>query len=259
VLKGYIPCNFKRDGGKETYELLRDADGELMRREPILGDDLWARLQEALKRPGRPNGKRPDASPLLHIAVCGNCGAWLHYNAFTRTYKGKQQHYRYYNCSAQCGEKGIDATELEQFVDKFFTIGASEGGTFGDLEIIEHVTIPGHDYADELADVEYRISSLDQDAADYDERHATLRAERKAIKARPTEPTVTRDEPTGILLKQYWPTLSVSEKRAYLLRCVDFRIHARRNSDMGDPLDLSPTGDPRKVIGALRRKQAAQP
>jgi DNA invertase Pin-like site-specific DNA recombinase len=257
-LKGYVPYNHRRvkENGKlvERYELLRDANGEYMKRHAILNNETWQDLQNALQRPGRPAGKRPDASLLLHKAVCGTCGAWLHYSGFTRTYNGKVQNYRYYHCSAGCGEKGVDANELENWLDLWFTMGASEGGAFGDVEIIEHKIIPGYDYREELLDVDYRMSLLDQDAEDYDDQHARLRAERKEIKSRPTIPTEEKDIPTGIILKNYWPALSKAEKRSYLLRCEDLRIHARRNPDAGGPYDFWLTGNPAKVIGALSRK-----
>ena len=55
-----------------------------------------------------------------------------------------------------------------------------------------------------------------------------------------------------ILLRDYRPTLSVEEKRAHSLRAA-VTVHARRNPDMGDPLDAWVNGDPTRVLGALTR------
>jgi len=249
VLKGYVPYNFRKDG---SYDLLRDRDGMIVRREAILDDETWTRLQEALARPAqRGRGRRPDASLLLHVAKCAKCGAWLYYNAFT----ARGTTYRYYVCSGECGERSIPAEELETWLDAWFTIGASEGGAFGDTEIWEKIFIPGHDHRDEMAALAASVRELDLDDPEYDAKLARFREARENLKVLPSESARVDERPTGLVLKDYWPTLDAAGKRSYLLNS-GVVIHARREED--GRLDVWMTGNPAKVVGTLRYTRKAE-
>jgi site-specific DNA recombinase len=260
TLKGYMTWNHKlanRNGKRVvTYDFVRNPDGTPIRREPILRDVKWAELQEALRQPPKAaRGKRRDASMLLHVAKCASCEAWMHYHGFTSTKRSKVYRYSYYFCYNQgngCKEGSVKADKLEEYVDSWFT----GNGHFAGEEIIEHRVIPGTDHKEELAEIDFRITNLDQDAPDYDERHARLRGERKRILALPVTPAIAQDVATGILLRDYWPTLDNAEKRAYLVR-AGITVPVRVNPDAGDYLDCWMEGEhPERVRGILARRAA---
>jgi len=255
TLKGYVPYNHRlieRDGKKRTvYEFVRNPDGSLMRRDPILADDKWAELQEALKRPVQAaRGKRRDASPLLHIIKCATCKAPLHHNAFT----SRGTRYRYYTCNHQgtvnCAERSIPADAVERWLEEWIA-----KGDWAYRKMIEHRIKPGIDHKEEIEKIQLQIATLDQLAADYDAQHAKWRAELKRVLELPVKPPEARDIELDLLLKDYWPTLTPEQKRAHLLR-AGVTIYARRNPDAGSPLDIWPEGDPTRVVGALTRKAA---
>jgi Recombinase zinc beta ribbon domain len=65
-------------------------------REPLIDDDLWFRVQDALAGNARPkSGIRSGASLLLQVGFCGYCGGALH-KFGNRFPDGKD--YRYYQC-----------------------------------------------------------------------------------------------------------------------------------------------------------------
>jgi site-specific DNA recombinase len=70
-------------------------DGEFVRREPLIDDELWFKAQAALDASTRPkSGIRFGASLLLRVGFCGYCGGALHQAFDNRS--GKEYHY--YRC-----------------------------------------------------------------------------------------------------------------------------------------------------------------
>ncbi len=124
-LAGIITEGIPGEGGKKGHglKILRGADGQPLRfthdhepwdpdcpRCPILDDETWARLQEAMKV--RPQGERAGGFTLTRVAYCG-CGEPLYGN---RRPSGRQSYYR---CSTSatdhkvwCGDQGGYGPEI---------------------------------------------------------------------------------------------------------------------------------------------------
>jgi site-specific DNA recombinase len=212
TLVGYIVINHKRDGWHEEYELLRDDDGVPKRREPILDDDTFARLQEALKRPARGAGKNAEPSPLQQIALCRQCDSVLYYNGFTS--RGKR--YAYYVCP-NCRKPSFPATETERVVDDMM-------GTYGWVPHRVRKPRTSSVRSKRIHDVGKAITDLTADRyvrgmmpPDYDERLAKLQAEHERLLALPPEPHRPEWEETGKTIEQVWPEWDVARKRAFLI------------------------------------------
>ena len=89
----------------------------------------------------------------------------------------------------------------------------------GDLEMAVERVIHGHSTKAELAIIERKMRTIPQDAEDYDERHAELRAEWKKV-SNLKNGTPDRAEPVkiGQTLTEWWPTASPQIRRELLLR-----------------------------------------
>ena len=141
----------------------------------------------------------------------------------------------------------IPAADIEAWVDEWFTIPASAGGSgFADVEILESVYVPPQGHADEIQEIDDEIDNLNKNDPDYIHDLTLLYAERQRLAELGTEPAHTEDQPTGIKLGDYWPTLDTAGKREYLVN-AGVKVHANRD-------DRWVTGDPQRVIGALQHK-----
>jgi hypothetical protein len=92
------------------------------------------------------------------------------------------------------------------------------GESIGGLPVIEARVIPGHSHELELEEVEDAIRSLDFDAPDYEEQHAELIAQRRALRAMPAEPDRVTEQETGETVAERWAGMDDAERRDYLLR-----------------------------------------
>ena len=135
---------------------MRDADGVAVRREAVLSDDTFARLQDALDRSKRRDyGHRDDASPLLRVAYCGRCRRPLYHEP--RRDRGTG----YYRCAGRvegwCGERLFRREVLEAIVTECLLDAA------GDVPMRHKRVIPASDHARDLGLVEEAISNLQED------------------------------------------------------------------------------------------------
>lgn len=216
TLTGHIVREYKlaKTGQRESYALVRDSAGLPLRREPILDDATFARLQAALRRPEQKMGRVLGVAMLTGIARCGRrpeggkmCGAPLWANTFTS--RGK--HYAYYLCSVECGARSIPQddlhAELEKDLEQYFGYGN-----------LERRLIPGSNHNDEIEGLEAQIRELDLDSEDYDADFARLRAQRAALKALPSEPDRVEWEPDGRTFGEVWRGLDTAGKRAKLIQ-----------------------------------------
>ncbi len=115
---------------------------------------------------------------------------------------------------------------------------------YGETGIVEVIFVPGHGYDDELADNRQELTELDPDDPNYDSKHAALMAERKRLQGLPPTSGGVLERNTGILFKDYWPTLTPQERRDHLLR-AGVIVHAL-------PDGPGMTGNPTRIIGALK-------
>jgi hypothetical protein len=139
--------------------------------------------------------------------------------------KGKK--YTYYRCHgnernpSKCRNM-IRLADLNAQVDKYITTNLSRWPR------LEMVTIPGHGYDDEIADVEHDLRDLDYDDPDFAAKQAALLAERARLKSLPMTPTVTDKRPTGDTIGEYWQTLEDDEaRRDYLIQQLGMTVRVR--------------------------------
>lgn len=247
-----------------------DAKGKtILTFDGLVNSREFDQLQQALDN--RPNKRGPvkgQTAMLTNIVVCAKCGRPLYRFRTHNTRKnGSKYVKRYYRCKGTDQQPStcrnmVPLPTLHDWLDLWFTIGASEGGTFGDVEIVETIIIPGHGYEDEIADVEAKLKELDFDDPAFADKQAALLAERKHWKNLPTAPAETLERPTGILVKDHWRSLDEQGKRAYLLD-ARVQVHARmiwqdeadRLSRRPGELDAWLTGNPARVVGSLRRQE----
>lgn len=274
---GIAPTYGGRWHSKSLTQVLRNpclkgrqvsADGKtILRFDGLLNAREFDQLQQALDN--RPNKRGPvkgQTAMLTNIVFCAKCKRPLYRFRTHNTHKdGTKYIKRYYRCKGSDQEPStcrvmVPGPLLEDWVDQWFTIGASEGGAFGDVEIIETITLPGHGYEDDIADVEAALRELDFDDPEFDSKQAELRADRTRLKDLPATPAETLERNTGILVKDHWRTLDDQGKRRYLL-AAGVKVYAEMKwADEADresrkPGRLSPyiTGDPHRVIGTLQR------
>lgn len=190
---------------------------------PLVSSATWLAANRAVKdrvqsksHGARVSKGRPEGTyAALLKPVCGRCGGPM--------YKyGDKNHPEWstYRC-AGVGPNGnsalrkgcsntIKLDELDAEVTEEFL--AAE-----DMEVIERF-IPGTDYTEEIARVELALRDLDQDADDYDEKHAALRAELKRLKnLKPEGPTMTT-EATGRSEGDAFKEMTLDERRVEIAR-----------------------------------------
>ena len=226
----------------------------LLRHEAIMTTSEWRELQARLDSNVRRRGpSRREPAMLSGALYCAMCKGVMHYRrTVTKRKSGAEYVWQGYRCDgtsrqpSRCGN-WVPLAGIEDWVDLWFTIPARKGGSgFADTEIVETVPVPAKGHADDVAAVEAELRDLDFDAPDFAERQAALLAERARLRALGTEPARTDERPTGVKLGKHWRTLDAPGKRDYLRR-AGVKVYASK-------ADRWITGDPHKVIGALRKK-----
>lgn len=162
---------------------------------------------------GRPEGTQ---AALLR-PVCGRCGAPMY---FTGSARDREMGWTTYRCAGLgpngtaalrkgCGNT-IKANILEREVTEEFLSN-------DDAEVVETFT-PGTDYTEDKARTELAIRDLDQDADDYDEKHAALRAELKRLKGLKPEGPQIDTEATGRTEGEAFAEMNTEERRVEIAR-----------------------------------------
>jgi DNA invertase Pin-like site-specific DNA recombinase len=266
TLKGYV-LNYPKKGETGQPKIVYGRDGLPIRRVAILDDQTWADLQQAIRVPGegRKTGRRTNvATKLLGIAVCEECGGSLHSekkggrrsNAAGKEIEPIKR--RYYGCANRhyrgCTARLIPMDELDASIEPWMTTGSSEGGAFGDNEIVMVGRARTSKREARMTEITDAMRDLALDDPSYDEKHAALRAEWNRLRTQEPEEEEPVEKPTGMLLKDYWPTLSDEEKRLHLLT-TGFKFRAWRDED-GKVHAYPSGGDPARIIGALTRVMA---
>ena len=149
--------------------------------EPIVSASTWLKANEASKSRAKRRGGGTTGRPTSNLLrpVCGECEGTM---------------YRYgpsYRC-AGLGPEGNTVQRLKGCgnIIRVHVLDAEVTREFEDDDepYFEETLIAGADWSEAIAGVQLQIKDLDQDADDYDERHAALRAELKRLKALPVEP-----------------------------------------------------------------------
>ena len=182
------------------------APGTNIRRKPVLDNDTWLKVLEALDSTKQAWTKRGDAAMLLNVACCHACRKPL----YSKRYTSKGHLYEYYTCSANCGARRISMKALEA------NIGSAVAKHGGEPWREKHIE-PGDNHNAEIGILERQIRVLDLDAPDYADRHAELMAERARLKAIPAKPDKVEWIETGETIAEHWQAMTREERRAWLL------------------------------------------
>jgi site-specific DNA recombinase len=215
-------------------EPLRDADGLIVRIDPLILPEDYERLQAALKE--RAYGRRVNASRLLQVAYCALCSSPLHATP-TKTSASAEQVYRYYLCSegrkSACPANRVPAEYLEDLAGRLFL------GLVGNQEILERVDVPAEDSSAELAMVEEAMEHLEAEYAtgavyrgvNGAERFAAmmtrLEERRDRLAELPSTPARIEYRPTGRTFADRWREEDAAGRRQLMVH-AGFQVRIAR-------------------------------
>jgi site-specific DNA recombinase len=208
-------------------------DGEFVRREPLIDDELWFKVQEVLTANARPkSGIRFGASLLLRVGFCGYCGGTLH--RVNRNFPGglggkfpEGKEYRYYFCQNRRSElKGsqrkcdkLGSVPQDALDD---AVSAKLLEVIGGYELTEKRLIEGDDHTATLKRIGMQIADLttqhyvNNGVSDFHARMAELEAEHARVSALPREKPKVRRIATGKTFRQRWEEMDDEQRHAYL-------------------------------------------
>lgn len=122
---------------------------------PILTRAEWAELQELIRK-SPTTRRRRNASPLLRIAYCNDCGRPMYY----RPPAGDDRVRRYFCSSrsipgrASCGAGSFPSEELERVVEALYL------SRYGSEEIVTAEAVTTVDYDSKISEIDERIVNL---------------------------------------------------------------------------------------------------
>jgi site-specific DNA recombinase len=226
MLLGQIP----HSGG-----LVRDDDGLVVRREPILTDETWARLQAALARSGKPRSSA-RSSAMIGVLFCPLCQGPFYVQRRTDR---PTSYYRCRNATREknCGARMIPVGAIEELIIDGLLQQC------GDVMMAYEVPRPAVDHTAELQAVEEALQHMEDQlvgtqvspeiwgraVARLEKRQAELQAEIEALPARPESDWVE----TGRTFGQTLAELDEQGCRA-LLVANGIRVRAERLSGPGE-------------------------
>jgi hypothetical protein len=215
--------------GHATYEgvTVRDGDGKaVLNAEPILSQEQWNKLQDALASRKAGPKRTKATSPMLNVVVCLVCGHTLHHRLFRRNY-GKGV-YRYYACPNKHGSQ-IDADTVEFLVEDAFLEAV------GDANVKERVFRKAENHQIELDEAVRAVDELTPllGTITSDTMRSRLTGQLRALDFRITtlENLPTREAgwdllETGETYKTVWESSNTEQRRQLLLTSgITFSIH----------------------------------
>jgi site-specific DNA recombinase len=228
VIKGYVVARSSED---ERRTVVRGDDGMPLRRQALISDQTWDKLQAALDANSKAHsGIRFGASLLLQVVFCAACGKPLYINRRLKNGKPLGTYYRHAS-NDRCGQPQIRADALEGLVEEELLRAV------GDLQRLEPVTHKAIDHADQLAAVQTAIDDLDAEyeahrlpASIYARMISRLEAKRDALAALPTKPEYTEYVPTDQTYREHWESLSTEGRHKFLLD-ASVRAYIERSED----------------------------
>ena len=197
---------------------LRDSNHELAGPcEAIVSVQIWEaagkRLDAAPKRGPQDNANR---AMLASVLFC-ECGSPM-YRVKTAAILP------YYRCAGKVTEKSclmIRLSVVDEAVNEIMSANPEP--------VMKMTLVEGKNYDQELDLVKAQIKALDLDDPDYDERYASLMAERSRLKDLDTTPDTWEPRPTGQTWGGLWDDLEPAERSRWLAR-QGFRVTATREA-----------------------------
>jgi site-specific DNA recombinase len=215
VIKGYVVARSSED---ERRTIVCGNDGMPLRRQALISDQTWEKLQAALNASSKPHsGIRFGASLLLQVAFCAACGKPLYINRRLKNGKPLGTYYRHAS-NDRCGQPQVRAETLEGIVEEEILRAV------GDMQRLEPVAHKAIDHADQLAAAQTAINELDTEyeayrlpASTYARMISRLEAKRDALVALPTRAGHTEYVPTDQTYREHWESLDTEGRHKFLL------------------------------------------
>lgn len=236
------------NGSTEPPTRVVDDEGNWVRREPLIDDELWFKLQSALDACCSPqSGVRVKGTLLTQIAFCGYCGTPLYMNSATRSDgKGVNQ---YYNCSKCKPTSSVRLTVLNELVEDALL------EVVGDCELTAKRILAATDHTETLMRIGMQIADLTTQhyvhggVDDFHAKMAELEAEHERIASLPSEKPKIRRVGTGKKFRQWWSESDEQQRHAFLkaagvsvfiVRAADYKQAMRfdRSTETADDLVL---------------------
>lgn len=233
ALRGFVmhyPPRKKGQPVPRPVPVLGD-DGMPLRREPVMDDEKWFRLQTVLDRNGtRKSGTRRRASKLLRVVFCALCDRPLYVNYYRRDSRAN------YACAGiretvagpgnKCPARTLPADWLESLAEDLFLAEA------GSVEITMTIAVADDGQAAELAAVGTQIADLTREKyvlrqvrEDYDMLMDALTRRHAELSAAPRLRPEPREVPTGQTFAQRWEELAGDDDaRRNLMIKAGFKI-----------------------------------
>jgi hypothetical protein len=267
LIRGYVLHYLKGDRDHPIRAV--DNEGNWVRREPLIDDELWFKVQAALDASSKPrSGVRTMGSMLLQVAFCGYCGGPLHGTTATRTDGLK---YHYYHCQKCKPSAAIRRGILNEVVaDALLDV-------VGDCELTAKRILAGNDHTETLTRIGIQIADLTTQhyvQGGVDEFHAkmaALEAEHERISNLPAEKPKVRRVGTGKTFRQWWSESDDEQRHSYLkaagvsaliVRAEDYQQVMRfdRSTNTADDLVLDiPTNVIREFYNRHERPSGPKP
>jgi hypothetical protein len=200
----------------------------ILRCEPLVDAATFARAGQAAAGPKR---QGPPGKAMLSGAIfCPRCGGD---SPMHRMLSGKKSgRIAYYRCAGRGPErKGCGNNVRAAWADA--AVCSAAAGTFA-APVMVTTFVPGSDHEAELAEVALELRQLANEHAaerisdeDYQVRFTSLVAERKRLRALPTEPGRWEETPTEQTYYDLWQGLQPAERGPWL-REHGFRVHAEK-------------------------------
>jgi len=266
-IRGYVLHYTKEDPDHPIRVV--DDEGNWVRREPLIGDELWFKVQAALDAVSKPkSGVRTMGSMLLQIAFCGYCGGPLHGTTATRP---DGVLYHYYHCQKCKPHFAIQRAVLNEVV------GDALLDAVGDCELTAKRILAGNDHTETLARIGMRIADLTTQhyvhggVDNFHAKMAELEAEHDRISNLPAEKPKVRRVGTGKAFRQWWTESNDEQRHSYLkaagvsaliVRAADYQqvMQFDRATDIADDLVLDiPTNIIREFNNHHERSSGPKP
>jgi site-specific DNA recombinase len=221
-IRGYVMHHI--NGNDKPPVRVVGADGEFVRRGPLIDDELWFKVQDVLTASAQPkSGIRYGASLLLRVGFCGYCGGALH--QVHRTFPNKV--YRYYSCQNTRREHNGELQKCDMLgsvsqdaLDE--AVAAKLLEVIGHYELTEKRVIEGDDHSATLKKLGMQIADLttqhfvNNGVPDFHKRMSELEAEHTRVSALPREKPKVRKIATGKTFRKHWEEMDDEQRHAYL-------------------------------------------